>query len=127
MADFTYIRDKIIIDPVLKARIDGIGRQQFPVGSTIRLVAQQIQHAAGFTLEISGYHLIIVAGEYDNNGGRINVSGQGGGTGATGVRGAKGATATSTTGGQPGGPGGAGGSGGAGTAGKSVRIICELL
>jgi hypothetical protein len=124
VADFTYIRDQIVINDDLKARIK---KQKLPPGSTIRLVAQQIRHTPGFTLDMSGYNMVLVAGEYDNNGGSIDVSGA---PGAAGTPGGDGANGVATSGGidnQPGGTGSPGGSGQGGTGATSLRIICELL
>jgi hypothetical protein len=123
VADLTYIRDQIVINDVLKARID-----KLPPGSTIRLVAQQIRHDPGYALLMPGYHMVIVAGEYDNNGGSINVSGgPGKQPGAPGDDGAPGIANSEGIGNRPGGTGNPGGRGQGGTAATSVRITCELL
>ena len=125
MANFTYIRDQIIINDVLKAQIDG---QKLPLGSTIRLVGQQIRHDPGFALLMPGHHVVIVAGEYDNNGGIIDVSGAPSGTpGAPGGAGRPGQMAGNDTPPTVGETGSPGGRGGQGTDATSVRIICELF
>lgn len=125
VANFTYIRDQIIINDVLKAQIDA---QKLPTGSTIRLVGQQIQHAPGFALLMPGYHMVIVAGEYDNNGGIIDVSSASPGTpGAPGRAGRPGRVAGNDIPPTVGETGSQGGRGGQGANATSVRIICELF
>lgn len=124
MADFLYIRDEIVINDALRARI---ATHNLSVGSTIRLVAQHVTHEPGFVWHTPGFHVVIVAGEYDNNGGAIDVSAESGGAGAAGATGAPGrpgGTGSNSTPGQPGGPGGPGQNGKAAT---SIRITCELL
>jgi hypothetical protein len=124
VAELLYIRDEIVIDDGLRARI---AAQHLPAGSTIRLVGQRVTHESGFVWQMPGFHVVIVAGEYDNNGGAIDVSGAsgtGGAQGAKGARGRNGGTGTRSTPGQQGGPGSPGQTG---TAATSIRITCELL
>ena len=125
MPDFRYIRDEIVINDDLNARI---AKQNVPPGSTIRLVARLVRHDEGFIWRMPGFHVAIVAGEYDNNGGSIDVSVPGtAGPGVSGPDGAPGNASSDGIGNRPGGAGGAGGQGRPGTAATSVRIFCELL
>jgi hypothetical protein len=125
MADFTHIRDLIQVNGKLKARIDA---KNLNPGDTIRLVAQQIQHEANFDLNLFGFNVVIVAGEYDSNGGSINVSPpkpeKDGEPGRVGTEGKAGHGALDNRAGGDGTPGDRGLGGGAAT---SVRIICEFL
>jgi hypothetical protein len=122
MTDFTYIRDEILINSALKARIE---KQNLPLGSKIWLVARQIRHESGFPLNLSGYDVVIVTREYDSNGGNIDISGREGIVGSTGASGTFGSN--SNEGGEPGGIGGSGGSGGIGYASTTLRFTCEHL
>ena len=128
MTDFLYIRDQIVINDVLMAHI---ASQHLPPGSTVRLVAQEVRNHPGFVWRMPGQHIVIVAGEYNNDGGAIDVSGPQGAGGARGATGIAGCDAHHDAqgdhGGTPGGTGALGQAEKTGTVATSARITCELL
>jgi hypothetical protein len=115
MANFTHIRDSILIDSDLKGLMD---QTSLPPGSTVFLIARQIVHFPQFVLSLPGLNVVLVADSYDANGGQIVVSGV---RGAAGSAGSDGANATQAFRGGSDGPArpGTGGS-----SGGSVRLIC---
>jgi len=83
---WTHIRDQIVIDAKLQQKILD---ESYP-GATVRLVARVITHAPGFVLKLPGHDLQLVAGEYDANGGAIDVSADDGPAGHSGPTGSLG-------------------------------------
>ena len=81
---WTHIRDRIVIDQNLQAKILAQG---IPF---VTLIAREITHAPGFDLTLPGYQLLVVASTYDGNGRSINVSGAAGSHGQAGSHGKKG-------------------------------------
>jgi len=115
---YLRIRDHILIDATLKAKLE---KQP----ASITLVARAIEHAPGIDLNLPGREIIIVADRYDAKGHTINVSGPDAGSVPDGVTGAPGlATANSR---RPGGPGTNGGRGANGANAGSIRIIAQRL
>jgi hypothetical protein len=119
---WTRIRDQIVIDAKLQQKILD---ESYP-GDTVRLVARVITHAPGFVLKLPGHSVQLVAGEYDANGGAIDVSVN---DGPAGLSGSTGSLGYASAGGvsRLGGPGGAGHPGGAGDSAHNIHLICEHL
>ncbi len=106
---YIRIRDRIVIDKALKAKLEVVGANY-----NVVLLAREIEHAPGIDLVIPGGTVKIVATRYDARGGSIDVSGAEGAKGEPGRIGARGFVAhpkTSVPGG-PGGPGHIGATGG---------------
>ncbi len=126
---FTLVRDQIVIGEALKKHIE---EKSLPDGGEIKLIARQIRHEPGFVLRLeqlllSRYQIVIIAHEYNSNGGAIDVSGVTGFAGAVGSTGSEGYASTTIGNNRSGGPGGSGGVGGRGTDANTVNIICNIL
>jgi hypothetical protein len=119
---WSRFRDLIVIDAKLQKKIN----DEILASSTVRLVARVIRHAPGFVLRLPGHNVHVVAGEYDANGGAIDVSAPDGPAGHAGTTGSLGyASAGGVS--RPGGPGGAGHPGGPGGSAPGIKLICEHL
>jgi hypothetical protein len=120
IARYIRIRDRIVIDKALKAKLEAPDTPSF-----VTLIAREIEHEPGVDLVIPGGVITVVASRYDGRGAAIDVSGGAGGTGAHGPNGSWGLAAANTN--IPGGAGGHGGPGGKGGDAGSIRVIAEKL
>lgn len=118
MSTLLYIRDELIINAALADRIAG---KSVGTGTELCLVARSISHEAGYVLRLPGCNVIVVAQEYQSNGGGIDVSGTPGATGSVGAAGTAGSMGEDGTPGQPGSPGQSGAAPG------SIRLLAEAL
>lgn len=117
MGDLLYIRDSVLVDDKLRDRL----RSAAEAGSRLRVVARSVRHAKGYTLQLPGADLTIIAQHYDANGGGVSVAGAAGATGTAGAGGLMHGFGTD------GGPGHDGAVGGTGATGGSIRLLCEHL
>ncbi len=118
---YIRIRDRIVIDKALKAKLEVVGANY-----NVVLLAREIEHAPGIDLVIPGGTVKIVATRYDARGGSIDVSGAEGAKGEPGRIGARGFVAHPKTS-VPGGPGGPGHIGATGGDGGTIRLLAEQL
>jgi hypothetical protein len=135
MADFPIIRDVLTIDDTVQQFYD-----TFDGAGPLFLLGRVVQHARGYTLQLNGRPLVIIADFYNGNGGGIDGSGGvfngkgvpkahvppvAGGNGVDGVNATLrkiGSSWRPVSAGKSGTPGGDGSSGSAGT---SVTLMCH--
>lgn len=120
LARYIRIRDRIVIDKELQAKLSADDTPNFIV-----LIAREIVHEPGVDLVVPGGFITIVATSYDGKGATIDVSGSAGASGNVGADGGLGLATANTR--VPGGPGQPGGDGGAGDGGGSIRLLAERL
>lgn len=121
IARYVRVRDRIVIDAVLRDKLRRRGAEL-----PLVLVAREIEHAPGIDLIVPGGNITIVASRYDGRGGAIDVSGQAGAPGEPGRTGVRGFVARPATR-VPGGRGGPGNTGAPGAVGGTIRLIAEQL
>jgi hypothetical protein len=120
VAQYTRIRDRIVINKKLKAKLEDPNAPFI-----VNLIGRVVEHEPGVDLVMPGGIVTIVASTYEARGCKINVSGEAGRPGVPGHAGAPGVAFANTR--KPGGTGSNGGSGGAGADGGSIRVICERV
>jgi len=115
---YIRIRDQIVIDAKLKAKLED-------VFGSVTLVARNIEHAPGIDLKMPGRHIVIVADHYDAKGQTIDVSGADGAAVSDGDTGAIGFASHTTK--IPGGPGTGGANGNNAANAGSIKIVAQRL
>src|SRR5262245_6874101 len=119
-----YIRDTITVDENFKKEIlTEIDDKGLPPNSTLYFAARVFKHAPGYIFELQGQNVVIMAEEFDTNGGVINLSSPTGNPGTPGANGTKGIAGAGTN--RPGGNGNPGGNGVNGTSGNSLMVYCK--
>ncbi len=128
IGSLTFVRDRITVNNAFLNELNAqITDRNLPANALITIAAREILHDSNYNLQLPGYRLLIVADEYDGNGGSIDVSGANGGNGAKGSDGQKGyasATPANCRDGKPGAPGGTGATGASAT---SLQLFCRRL
>lgn len=118
MSTVQYIRDHITVNQAFAARL---AARSVGAGSRLVLAARSITHDAGYTLRLPGCAIVLLAQDYNANGGGIDVSGTNGSPGTAGAAGKDGAL------GEDGANGAVGTSGKPGTTAGSIQVLCETL
>src|SRR5574342_2020 len=88
---WTFYRDSLVLDQSFKVRVDKeLQDNKVPTGTTLLLAARDFRIASGYTFELVGYHLTVLADRLDGAAGTIQVTGlpghQYGGTGGSGPK-----------------------------------------
>ncbi len=126
--DWTYFRDQIVInDDLNKEVLAEIAFRNLAPGSTLLLAARDLKHETNYRFRLEGYHIILLADQYDASGGVIDVSGHGGIDGNPGPKGIPGIATSSGFKNRPGGTGGNGTDGTSGTNGTNITLFCRQL
>jgi hypothetical protein len=122
---WTYIRDTITVNDAFAKEV-GAEIKNLPKNSTLFFAARQIKHAPGYTFALQGYHVVLLADEYDCGGfgAGLDLSGSAGKMGANGATGKAGYASASGTSDRPGGPGEPGGRGDNGVNGTNLFLYC---
>jgi hypothetical protein len=120
-ANWKHFRDTIVINTDF-ANFVAAKANALPKGSTLLIAARDCRHDPGTILSVPGYHLILLADQYDSAGGAIDASG----LSALG-QGANGAPGKAGIGDEPGEPGGQGESGPAGNSGGNIILFAKRL
>jgi hypothetical protein len=123
MANWTRIRDRILVDETLQAKILASAAE----GERVRLLGRIIEHAQGFHLRLPGRNVELVATQYDAKGGSIDVTPEPTPKSPKGGAGARGVASANPRNSRPGLPGEAGPPGAGGKSGASIMLLCEHI
>jgi len=127
-ADWTYFRDRIVLDEAFATELAAeIRFRNLTSGSTLLLAARELRNAPSYTFRLENFHLWFVCDQYDGGGGAIDVGGHAGRSGAAGRDGEPGWAALGEGNSRPGAPGGNGGDGEPGTDAASLTLFCRDL